>query len=297
MTNDQIDRLADLIKGSTRYGNYQQLPPTLPPGILSQLSCYDTIRLEAARFEWIDSHGVFTNKKILEIGSNTGYFSIRAVSERGAKSIAYEPDPKLAEAMQIISRICNTDNHIEVRSEPFTLIKPRKLPQADLIINLNVIHHAGIDFDQENVKTIDDWEPYAIEYLKRLTGIAPLMVFQTGYTWGGGADSLCPLGAKWHPWTEELLKQAGWNIVACGISVKDQKTGQRSYVDLIDDSTLDLHIKTNQQNGVVYSVRKVMSPRIKNKISPYVKGWMKKYTLEAQIARFALRPLYICKRS
>ncbi len=297
MTNDQTDRLVDLIKGTTKHGNYQQLPPTLPPEILSQVYHYDSVRLESARFEWLDSHSVFKNKKILEIGANTGYFSIRAASERGASSIAYEPDPKLAEAMRIISCMCNTDNNIEVRSEPFTLTKPELLPQADLIINLNVIHHAGFDFDQETVKKIDDWKLYAIEYLKRLTGIGPLMVFQTGYTWGGGSDNLCPSGTRWHPWTKDLLKQSGWNILACGIAVKDIKTGQRSYVDLSDESAFDLNVITNRRNGIVSSVGKVMSPRIKNIIKPYVKRWMEKQTLEAQIDRFALRPLYICKRS
>lgn len=297
MTNDQIDRLITLIKGTTKHGNYQQLPPTLPPEILSQVYHYNSVRLESARFEWLDSHSVFKNKKILEIGANTGYFSIRAASERGSRSIAYEPDPKLAEAMRTISRMCNTDNNIEVRSEPFTLTKPEVLPQADLIINLNVIHHAGFDFDQENVKTIDDWKLYAIKYLKRLTGIAPLMVFQTGYTWGGGSDSLCPPGTRWHPWTEDLLKQAGWNILACGIAVKDVKTGQRSYVDLSDESTFDLNVITNRRNGIVSLVGKFMGPQIINIVRPYVKRWTEKQTLEAQIDRFALRPLYICKRS
>ena len=55
--------------------------------------------------------------------------------------------------MRIISRLCNVDKQIDVRTEPVSLMT--SLTKADLIINLNVIHHAGFDFGR-NCCNIDD---------------------------------------------------------------------------------------------------------------------------------------------
>lgn len=291
MTNN-IENLKELIRGTTRHGNYQQLPPCVPQEILAEFTDYKTIRLDEARFDWLASYKIFDHKSIVEIGANLGYFSLRAVSERGATSIAYEADSKLVEAINYIASLCKLDKKIEVRNEAFTINHPIELPQADVLIFQNVLHHAGFDFEQEVVPTIADWEQYAVRYLQRLTNVAPIMVFQMGYTWGGGSDRLCPSETRWHSWTMELLKQAGWNVLVCGIAVKDPKTGRRSYVEASSS-----HMITDKRKGMITSVGKVISPQIKNTIKPYVKRWVEKQTLEAQIDRFALRPLYIFKRS
>ena len=57
------------------------------------------------------------------------------------------------------------------------------------------------------------------------------MIFQTGYTWGGGQDYLCPPENEWHDWTEDLLKKAGWKVEASSCVVKDSKTGYRYYTN------------------------------------------------------------------
>lgn len=292
--------LSELILGRSKHGNYQDLPPCLPEYIHNQFPHRQTIRLDSARFDWLDQHDVFDNKTIIEIGANIGYFSLRAVTERNATCIAYEPDEKLASAIELIAEICNVQERVNVRCEPFTLLNPIPVPNVDLILCLNVIHHAGFDFDKDIVKQICDWTPYAINYLTRLTTIAPQMVFQMGYTWGGGSISLCPPGMEWNDWTVDLLRQAGWRVVHIGKTCQNSNSIQRKYYDKNDLSQVTKpKLRTNIHTWAYSSAISMVSHLLPCKVKESIKKLIDikdTSNIEAQIERFALRPLYICEK-
>src|SRR5262249_26765947 len=132
-------------------------------------------------------------------------------------AVAYEPDQVLASTMEVIARLSGVSDRVEIRTEPVMLYEWPDLPSSDLVINLNVIHHAGRDFDNQYVRSVEDWPSYATRYLQKLSTVAPLMVFQTGYTWGAWSDTaprLVPKGDDIDNWTQRLLYRAGWKVFA-----------------------------------------------------------------------------------
>jgi hypothetical protein len=56
----------------------------------------------------------------------------------------------------------------------------RSLPQADLLICLNLIHHAGAQFDIPDVE-LRGWEEYACEWLAEVRGKCKAAVIGTGF--------------------------------------------------------------------------------------------------------------------
>jgi hypothetical protein len=174
-----IDGLLD--QEDCRHGNYQEIPPSIPEHLRQKLPEYPKTRLESARFEWLDRLGMFAKKRIVEIGGNLGYFSIRATSERDATSVVYEPDNRLGTVMSLMAALSGVADRVQVRNNAVMLSDWPELPAADLVINLNVIHHAGKEFDKSIIKTAGDWRAYAVAFLRRLTNVAPLMAFQTGF--------------------------------------------------------------------------------------------------------------------
>ena len=57
------------------------------------------------------------------------------------------------------------DKKVKFHSTPIKLNDIAKLKKADLLIELNVLHHAGSFYDQRNVSSVGDWRKYAINRL------------------------------------------------------------------------------------------------------------------------------------
>jgi hypothetical protein len=302
MARDISETFVDLMEEFSRqrdcqHGNYQEIPPSIPVHLRERLPDYPKTRLDSARYNWLDSYGVFTSKRILEIGANLGYFSIRAASERNARAVAYEPDNVLASAMGIIAKLSSVEDRVEIRSEEVTLCKWPELPCSDLVINLNVIHHAGRDFDTELVQTAEDWQSYAVKYLERLSTVAPLMVFQTGYTWGpwdGTARRLVPLGDDIDSWTRKLMYQAGWKAVARGKAACARDVW--SYKDINEGDELRETAVINHVKELLTRLLHLLPLPLQQEIRIAKRQLLWRRTINTEIKRFGLRPLYICER-
>ncbi len=280
-----------------QHGNYQEIPPSIPVELRQRLPDYPKTRLESARYDWLDSYGIFAGKKIVEIGANLGYFSIRAASERNARVVAYEPDHVLASTMALIAKLSGVSDRVEIRSEPVMLNRWPDLPTSDLVINLNVIHHAGRDFDNQYVKTIEDWQSYAMKYLEKFLTVAPLMVFQTGYTWGAWGDTaprLVPQGDDIDNWTQKLLRRAGWKVVARAKAASTKDVW--SYKDIGERDDLREQVAHNVVSKQLRTLFPLLPLPLQRKIRIAKRKLFWKRWINKDIERFGLRPLYICQR-
>jgi hypothetical protein len=104
------------------------------------------------------------------------------------------------------------------------------MEQHDILLNYNVLHHAGVDFDTDMIASVEEYEAYATEYLKRMAGKTKKMVFQIGSNWGGNKQKpIIPLSddAEKIAFNARLFKNAGWKII--DISLHSRLKGTLEY--------------------------------------------------------------------
>ena len=132
-------------------------------------------------------------------------------------SRAYEPYAAHARAIELLRGFCGLAPHrLVVEPRGVALKDVSALPESRLVLLLNVLQHAGQDFDADLVRSPEDWRGYAIEYLQRLGRRTEYLFFQLGYTWLGSRQKLCE-DDDILDFTLDLVTSAGWNVVRCGL--------------------------------------------------------------------------------
>ena len=199
------------------HGNYQVVPEV----VLRHFSAaeqplyrQEQLALDAPRFTWLRDHLDCTGMVAVEIGANLGYFSIRLADSCGATVHAYEPIAAYAKAVNLMAQVIGLGARVHGHAEPVPLEKVAALPACDLMVSLNVLHHAGRSFATDVVRDENSWREYARRYLSACAGRAKWLFFQTGSTMGGSA--LFP-SADAVPFTAKLLEDSGWSVVQTGV--------------------------------------------------------------------------------
>lgn len=213
---NNIDLLKELLATKGRHSNYQCLPPYLPDELSRKIKGNTSKRLDQQRFAWMKENCSLHGKRVIEIGSNIGYFSIRIVKELNAKVFAYELDDELCNAGKLIASMCGLSDEVEFINEGVDFKSLKSLPEVDTILFFNVLHHAGYDFDRSYVRSIDEWYQYAKDYLRQLGSVADEMIFQMGYIFGGAYEKFCR-DDDILPFTVDLLNSSGWQVTKCAI--------------------------------------------------------------------------------
>ena len=270
-----IQELKNLLETETKHGNYQTLPPALL-NLDSSLDKYSPKieKLDIQRYKWITSKIDFKEKKVLDIGGNIGYFSLRLATEKDARVTIYEPFEKHSRLIDIGKKLLNlSDQKLINIKKGIGLEDIKKLDRQDIVLLLNVVQHAGEDFDKLLVKEISEWKEYAVKYLLEIRNISNYLVFQNGYTWLGDNGELCQ-ESEILDFTIQLLKESGWEIKYCGIIKNINKPCYSDYQFNLTDR--NRHPLINNWNRIVFNAL--------NKIKNYP------YTY-----RFMQRPLFVCK--
>ncbi len=283
---DAVQELRYLLDTDSKHENYQLLPPFLPKEFLQSLGKVKRTRLDRERFAWFTLNYDFKDCSVIEIGANAGYFSTRLANEYNSKVIAYEPYANHANAIKLIAKLGNIgEDRIDVIQEQVNINNIKNLPKVDIILFLNVLHHAGYDFDKKYVKSINDWEVYAVNYLRNLGGKSRKMVFQIGYTLGGIAENLCKEGDIFD-FTVNMLRKSGWEPFVCGALSKVPKNKREAMYINVDINRYHTVLKCKK--SLIY---KAIS-RIGNEVRRIVEL---PNASEITSCRFAQRPLFLCK--
>ena len=153
----------------------------------------------------------------LDFGANTGFFALSLAHDFPQTAfLAVEANPNHARFIERVARFFEMRN-IEVIPRAVGLRELPTLPHSDFMLHLNVLHHAGHDFDAELVLEKSGFAEYARRYLTSLRAVTDAMLFQMGSNWGGDrnqplvdvradAEKLATFGA----W----LRDSGWNPLA-----------------------------------------------------------------------------------
>ena len=120
------------------------------------------------RFEWVEKLLNHKDKisKMTDIGSNLGYMCIKFNEKFGVKCLGYEYEkPTYNKAKKII----NNKSNIKYLNRGLKISTIKFLDKTDLIVHLNVLHHAGHMYDKKLINNSKDWVKYSTRYLKILS--------------------------------------------------------------------------------------------------------------------------------
>jgi hypothetical protein len=150
-----------------------------------------------------------------DFGANTGFFTLSLARDYPATTFtAIEANPNHATFIRRLADYFELSN-VRVVSESVGVQGLRGLPAFDFLLHLNVLHHAGHDFDATFVPSRDAFPDYAVRYLGVLRERVAAMLFQLGSNWGGAKtepligvrddDAKLALFSGW-------LQSAGWRV-------------------------------------------------------------------------------------
>lgn len=211
-----VDGLVELYLSDGKHSSYQILAKTVSDMIgLDQGSNVEG-KFELERFKFINDKVCFDDKSVLDIGSNTGYFTFTSL-ENGAREVfCYEGNRKHADFVKRASNGLGLES-IYVNNEYYMFDGAG--PHVDVGLLLNVVHHFGDDFGDVDVNIVNAKDKM-IECINSLAPKCNILVLQLGFNWKG--DRKFPLfegGTKKEmiDFIEKRTKGV-FEVVTCGVA-------------------------------------------------------------------------------
>lgn len=155
--------------------------------------------------------------RALDLGGNCGFFSLSLMQKDLLGEVRVEDlDEPALEMGRAFSRALKLSSKAEFVRNEVTLKKVEAVTDKyDLVLCLNLIHHAGSTYDIEVVEELG-WEAYALRWLAALADISETAVVGVGFK-GGKPKSWMGshrIGIDLRPRRfAQMCEQAGWKIV------------------------------------------------------------------------------------
>lgn len=226
------ERLLELYACGDKHGAYQQLPDFLIEAYGIKAPVDENWRGDGSRWGYMMARMNFADQHVVDIGANTGYFSLNLARLGTVKKVtACEPNSKNALFISEIAKAFSFDN-LSLHRELVTMATLKDLPVSDTVLLLNVLHHAGHDFDHEFVRRREDLFKYIVEYLRILRQRTGRLVFQMGFNWGGDKSEpvvAVPNNVGKVRYVADALGIAGWQVQSVALVVD---TGTRKLIDI-----------------------------------------------------------------
>lgn len=175
------EELIELYKKTSKHSNYQVLPSSLK-SIIDESIQPSISRYENERMDFLKQQLSFQDKKVLDVGGNTGFFSFEAI-EAGAGQVtliegnlAHETFVK--KAAQFINKKVNTHNlYLDFKTE---------IPEGpyDIVLLFNVIHHLGDDFGDKTI-ALEEAKVEMQNAINFFSDKTDILVLQMGFCWKG----------------------------------------------------------------------------------------------------------------
>lgn len=186
--DDNILKLKSMYCEKSKHSNYQILSKKLR----EKVGTIDTdvkSKYEYERLEYILRKINVKNKRILDIGGNTGFFTFEMLDNGASFVHYYEGNRTHAEFVRLSSGVLDVKNKVKITNKYFSFDRKDKVEENeyDIVFLLNVLHHVGDDYGDD--KTSKDMARKAIiSELNILSKITNTLVFQLGFNWKGNRN-------------------------------------------------------------------------------------------------------------
>jgi SAM-dependent methyltransferase len=210
-----LDRLGELYSDSSKHSVYQSIPTFIQDSLNYRESINERWRGDSARWAYLHKYLDLNNRSILDIGANTGFFTLSlAHMYPESTCTALEGNANHAEFIELVKAHYQMSN-VRVLHRYLDFAGLDKLGTYDTVLLFNVLHHAGVDFDEPLIPSRDDLYAYLVRYLTKLRNHCDQLLFQMGYNWGGNKQQ--PIVAlandsEKYIYTNRFLQEAGWSI-------------------------------------------------------------------------------------
>ncbi|MDD2464673.1 MAG: class I SAM-dependent methyltransferase [Desulfobulbus sp.] len=174
-------RLAELLSTRSKHSTYQELHPLVQSILGFQHS--PSGKHETLRWAYMATRFDFASRLMLDIGANTGYFSLAAM-EQGARGVyAFEGNSSHAEFLREAAFLLQRSDRLTVYSSYFDF-DYKETPKVDITLCLNVLHHLGDDFGSQET-TLAAAKQQMGQRLRLLAKKSQYCWFQMGFNWKG----------------------------------------------------------------------------------------------------------------
>lgn len=225
--------LHKLYSDASKHSVYQNIPDFVSAELGYAESIDESWRSDRPRLEHLLATRVPSEgERWIDFGANTGFFTL-SLARKFPKTlfVAIEANPNHARFIERVTEYFEMEN-VKVIQRAVGLVDLATLPKTDFLLHLNVLHHAGHDFDVPDVPQKEAFPKYAQRYLSALRERTSGMFFQVGSNWGG--DKNQPLvGAR-----DDLAKlemfaywlcNAGWKLSSISYPSIDGNRQARYY--------------------------------------------------------------------
>ncbi|MGE5507511.1 MAG: DUF1698 domain-containing protein [Chitinophagales bacterium] len=190
------DKLSHFYDDGSKHSRYQNVPKFVEEELGYRETIDESWRGDSARYAFLtENMELPKNASVADVGANTGFFTLSLAWDRtDCFFTAYEPNTAHCQFMKTILEHFAIPN-VRVLDEAVGLEQLRVLPGFHTVLLLNILHHAGVDFDQSLVRRREQFDGYLAAYLGALARKCTSLVFQLGYNWGGDKSKpLLPVG-------------------------------------------------------------------------------------------------------
>jgi SAM-dependent methyltransferase len=214
---DSLARLRYLYLHQSKHSSYQVLPGRLRE-ILAGDSLGTRSRHEESRLNFIIDTLEIRDSTILDIGGNTGFFSVELLDRGAASATLYEGNPVHAEFSRLAASVLGLTERLAVVNEYLDLPNLEMDKHFHLALLMNVLHHLGDDFGDPALG-VEEARTLIEKSLERVAWFSDFLVFQLGYCWKGNRDlPLFKSGTKQEQ--VDFMTRAirgHWEMIAIGI--------------------------------------------------------------------------------
>ncbi len=185
--------LTDLYMRAGKHAGYQTIPEELAAFMdMDGLDIHS--RYERERWDYITKKIGIEEKKCLDIGGNTGFFSLKCLGAGAVSVDYYEGNENHAAFVKRAGTLLGYEDRLHIHPSYYDFERDNG-KKYDLALLMNVLHHVGSDYG--DCKGTDEAREIIALQLRAMQGRAEYIVFQMGYNlWGDRNRCLFEYGTK-----------------------------------------------------------------------------------------------------
>ncbi len=182
--------LIKLLEKKSKHSDYQLLSKNLKKLLNNNTSKNISKHFEAERLDFISETVDVKNKRLIDIGANTGFFTFELLDSGASTAICFEGNKNHADFIIESSKLLNQEGRIVVKNEYVDFKSGLENFNTDIVLLLNVLHHVGDDYGEEKLSKKQALHQI-VESLRKIAKMSSYVILQLGFNWKG--DRYLPL--------------------------------------------------------------------------------------------------------